>query len=592
MWALILQGLSKTRHDSGKRVVRAIVPTLLVVLLSLGFGASSQAQRWYGNFSFSAQKTRTAPSLAPNRGLYMAQATVNVEDVLFYKNRLRLAGNFDWRDDMYTSFHVYRPIFYGDLYGYGYALNTTYSPYKRMSARFGDSTGAATTNVFNRDWRATFSFNLPKYPTLNVVHNRYRQYDDQPVPVYNSRQRTWVVEAGWQKEAYSLRANYNLAKRENYEDRGKDDRVRSVVGTVSGLTPASKIGTLGATYNYYDTKRTVPGTFGDKSNTHSVTLMASSAFVRKFNVAGSYSGRFTESTDRFQNSIGSRAETMSGAVTYSPAGYLELQAAKAYQMDNREQVYDISEYITLSASLTRYLRRGVDTRLAMTRTIYQQSNRVIEFVDSVGALDSSRRINEYTIDSWYGSIRCSPVPYVKTNAAYSISRDSDPISADRTYQSTGTADARLSITRRIEARLAYTSSYKGERLRLGHAFSESWNVSGTWIPQGNMNLAVAYNRAIVNTITKNISDNLAVYLSYAFRRAFSFYLSYGRQQQSQTAGTFASSAQPQNWNAHLTIYTGKRSTLTMGYIKSLSNIELGSVRRISEMYQAVFNFRI
>lgn len=583
--------LSRPRSYVRRERARGAV-CLVVVVIGLVLAPPAQAQRWYGNFSFSAQKSRTSPAPVPSSGMYLAQGIVNVEDVLFYKNRVRLAGNFDWRDDMYTTFHEYRPIFYGDLYGYGYALNTTYSPYKRMSARFGDSTGAATTNVFNRDWRAIFSFNLPKYPTLNVVYNRYRQFDDQPVSVFNSRQRTWVIEAGWQKAEYSLRANYNQAKREDYTDRGKGDRVRSAVGTISGLTPASKIGTLSATYNYYDTKRTVPGTSGDKSNTHSVALMASSAFVRKINVAGSYSGRFTESTDRFQSTIGSRAETMSSAVTYSPTGYLELQATKAYQMDNLEKAYDISEYIALSVSLTRYIRRGVDTRLAVTRTMYQQSNRTIEYVDSVGALDSSRRVNDYTVDSWYGSITCTPVPYVKTNAAYSISRDSDPLSADRTYQSTGTAAARLSITKRIEARIAFTSVYQGERLRLGHAFSESWNISGTWIPQGNLNLAAAYNRATVNTTTRNTSDNLAVYCSYAFRRAFSFYISYGQQQQSQTAGTFASSARPENWSANLTVYTGKRSMLTLGYIKSLSSAGVGSVRRISETYHAVFNFRI
>lgn len=592
MWVLNLQGRAVPGPNSRGNATRKVLPALIVLLVLFGFGAPTKAQRWYGNFSLSAQRTRTAPSASPNTGMYLAQATVNVEDVVFYKNRFRLAGNFDWRDDMYTAFHEYRPIFYGDLYGYGYALNTTFSPYKRMSARLGDSTGAATTNVFNREWRATFSFNLPKYPTLNISHTRYRQFDNEPTPVYNSQRRSWVVETGFQREQYSLRTNYNRTKRENFVDRSQDDRVRSVVGTISGLTPASRIGTLGATYNYYDTKRAVLGTAGDKSNTHSVTLMGSSALVRKINIAASYSGRFTESTDRFQNGINFRSETMSGAVTYSPAGYLEFQAAKAYQMDNRQQVYDISEYITLSASLTRYIRRGIDTRLAMTRTIYQQSNRTIEFLDTVGTVDSSRRIDAYTIDSWYGSVNCSPVPYVKTNAAYSISRDSDPISADRTFQSTGTADARLSVTRRIEARLAYTSSYQGERLRLGHAFSESWNVSGTWIPKGTLNLSVAYNVATVNTASKNTNENLSAYMSYSFRRAFSFYLSYGHQQQTQTVGAVESNVRPQNWNAQLTIYTGKQSTLSLGYIKSLSNFDLGSTRRISELYQAVFNFRI
>jgi hypothetical protein len=571
---------------------------LVLALLGCGLGESAHAQRWYGNFSFSAQKSRTAPAATPRTGLYVAQAAVNVEDVLFYKNRIRLAGNFDWRDDMYTTFREYRPIFYGDLYGYGYALNTTFSPYKRMSSRLADTTGVQTIDVYYRDWRGTLSVNFPKYPTVNIVHNRYRQYDHEAVSTYNSLQRSWVVESGFQRNAYSLRANYNRIRRDNYLANQPDDVVRSVNGTVSALTPASQLGNIGATYNYYDTKRSVPGSEGDKSHTHSVALMASTGYVKHLSASASYSGRFSGATNRFAVDVDSRAETMSGSLAYSPTGYAEVQAVKAYQLEGTGSRYDISEYLALSATLSRYVRRGVDTRAAMTRTIYQQSNRVIEFRDTLGTLDSSRVIDHFSIDTWYGSVNFSPVPYVKTNAMYSVSRDSKPTSADRTYQSTGTADARFSVTEKIEARVAYTSSYLGERLRLGHAYSESWNLGATWLPRNNLNISVTYIHSAYNTAVRNTNGNFNVYASYAFRKAFSCYVSYGQQEQTQgttsgsTGGYSLVTSRPETWNAQLLIYTGKRSTVTFGYLKSFGAVSLGGDRKITESFQGVINFRI
>lgn len=123
-------------------------------------------------------------------------------------------------------------------------------------------------------------------------------------------------------------------------------------------------------------------------------------------------------------------------------------------------------------------------------------------------------------------------------------------------------------------------------------------MGGTWLPGNNINLAVTYTHASYNTTVKNTNGNVNVYLSYAYRKAYSFYVSYGQQQQTQrtvtgsSAGAAPVSSRPENWNTQLTIYTGKRSTLTLGYLKTLGSTVVGGDKRTSETYQAVFNFRI
>ncbi len=559
---------------------------------------SASAQRWYGNVSFSAQQSQTSPAQIPKSGLYVPEALINVEDVIFYKNRLRLAGNFDWRDDMYTAYREYRPIFYGYLSGYGYELNSSLSPFSRLTARTGDSTGSPTFKVYNRESRTTLAVSVPKYPTLNLVFNRFRQYDREPIQTYNSRQRTWVVESNFQRDLYSLRGNYNRRKRDNYVTGQNNDVVRSVNGAFSALTPSSELGNASATYNYYDTKRTLAGAGGDASKTHSLALMASSPFVKKVSATASYSGRYTQSTTRFSTVTNPRSETISGSLAYTPTGYAELQTVKAYQLESTGSQYDISEYVTLSAIFSRYLRRGVDTRLAVTRTMYKQSNRVIEYRDTLGNVDSTSAIDHFAIDTWYGSVNFSPEPYFRTNASYSVSRDNKPISFDRKYQATGAADARFLVTERIEARLGYTSVYLGERLRLGHAFSENWNLGANWMPRNNLNMSLTYNYSKINTSVTNTIGNISAYISYSFRRAFSCYLSYGLQEQTQNTtatlprGSSTVTTRPESWNSQLLIHTGKRSTITLGYIKSSGKTDINGDAITTQTYQGTLNLQL
>jgi hypothetical protein len=256
------------------------------------------------------------------------------------------------------------------------------------------------------------------------------------------------------------------------------------------------------------------------------------------------------------------------------------------------------EYVTLTGNVSRYLRRGVDTRVSMTRTLYQQSDRVIEYRDSLGALDSSRSISHFHIDTWYGSVNVSPVPYVKTAANVSLSRDSHPTTADRRYQMTGTLDARLAMTSKLEGRFGYTSNYLGERLRLGHAFSDNVNLGLSWLPRNNLNLSLTYIYTTYNTTVTNSNGNFNAYVSYFYRKAFSCYLSYGEREQKQGVASplpgqpSVATSRPQNVTAQLLVYLSPRSTLTLAYTKNRGDASTVGGGRLTESFQGIVNLQI
>ena len=70
------------------------VVVLAVTTVAL-MSESANAQRWYGNAQVSVSDTRNDAGELPKSGRLNANTFLNVEDVLFYKNRIRLAGKFD-----------------------------------------------------------------------------------------------------------------------------------------------------------------------------------------------------------------------------------------------------------------------------------------------------------------------------------------------------------------------------------------------------------------------------------------------------------------------------------------------------------------
>jgi hypothetical protein len=548
-----------------------------------------RAERWYGNLVLTTQRTNTTPVGVTDGDMYTAHANVNVEDVLFYKNRFRLAGNLDWRRE--TGEHtVYRPIYYADVFGYGYAINSSYSPYKR---RMPGATGSLV-DVHTRDWRSSLAVTVPKYPTLSIVFNRIRSWDKEMSTASNYLQRTAILEGYYSRALYSVRGNYYRARNDDLRIGKKADIIHTASGTVSCTTPSSRFGNANVSFNYYDTRRSIADTSISRGHTSSVAAMASSSYFKRINAAVSYSGRFTQSPDRSGSAPRAQSEAMSAAVGYAPTSYIELQATKGYQIDGSRRQYAIMEYVSVAASASRYLRQGVETRLSVTRTAYQQSNRVVEYRNSLGQLDSTRRLSRFVIDTWYGSLGFSPAPYVKTTAGFSISRDSYPIPVDRRYQMTGTVDAQLAFRRNLEGRFSYSNNYMGSTLRIGHAFSDTYNIGLGWLPRGNVNVNVSYTYSSYNTLVRNTSSSLNLYAGYTYRRVYSLSVSYSRRDQSDGTGSpspQASLGQPVTLNTQLLIYLSPRSTLTLGHVRDQSEFsDIG--RRIIQTWQGRLNIQL
>ena len=559
--------------------------------------APSHAQRWFGNLSLSAQRSHVAISGGETTGLYTANGYLNVEDILFYKTRIRLATSLDWRREAFSSRRQYRPTYYLYLIGSGYELNSSYSPYHRLTTRVSDTSIGAAFRLYLRDWRTSMMVNVPKYPLVSLVVNQNRQYDEETTRSYDSRQRTIVAESNFQRTLYSLRANVNHTRRDNYISGLTNDITRSVNGAVSFFTPPSSVGNLSTSYNYYHSRRTVGENEGEASATHSLAMIATSSLINTVHASLSYSGRTTESDSRIADILADRSQTSSGLLAYTPFTFAEFQLGKTYRIEHVAGLNDITEYLTLAGIFSRQLRQGVDSRLALTRTTFQQSNRVIEHRNQFGDVDSSQNIDHYFIDSWYGSLNFSAFPYIKTNASYSISRDSKPTTQSRKYQTTGTIDSRFVFSEQLEGRLGYTSSYQGSKLRFGQAFSAIWNLGASWIPQRSLTTSLTYTYATYQTTIRQRSGNLNAYLSYAFRRAYSWFISYGIQEQTQQIQpglgdpATVTTVRPELWNAQLLIYTGSRSTLTFSYVRTSGNRLQGRIADI-ETVQGTFNLQI
>ncbi|MCX6836065.1 MAG: hypothetical protein NTW07_13240 [candidate division Zixibacteria bacterium] len=555
--------------------------------------SSASGQRWYGNGQLSVSDTRTEASGLTRSGRLFANTLVNVEDILFYKNRIRLGARFDWRDELHSTYHSYRPTYYFDLNGYGYSVSTSYSPYKREAALLGDPSGTSTTDVFYRDSRSSLTLAYPRYPSLNLAYNRLRFFDRTPVHHYNLIQHNFVSETGYSRDRYSLSSNYTRIKRDDRLNLLASDVIQAWSGTLSTTTPSWRFGNASASYNIYDTKRDALITVDSRSRTHSVSAMASASPWRLMGASISYSGRFTKSTQLVE-SLNSRSESLSGGLTFSPTSYFEASLLKSYQIEGWGD-NGILEFVSLAGTLSRYLRQGVDTRLSASRTIYQQSNRVIEMRDSLGNVVSEERLGHYTVDTYYGSAGFTPVPYLDLTLNASLTRDIKSPQPDRRYQLNSSTEGRLYLMDNLEGRIGYSNASLGSRLRLGRAFTETVNTGLTWLPRRNLNLSASYIFTRLDSGTRNRSKNLGLYLNYSFRRAFTFYVSYNEQRQERgRAQTVVeeSIVRPRATNVQLLIYTGRRSTLTLGYLAGKSGSGEKATETSSRTWNGTLNFQI
>ncbi|MDH4157310.1 MAG: hypothetical protein OEW00_08555 [candidate division Zixibacteria bacterium] len=566
---------------------------LMAALIAGVAAVTVRADRLYGNAMLSYQHIEQPNGTTGKDDLTRETLLVNFEDVLFTKNQIRLAANLSRRELSFSDYHEFRPIYYFDLKSAGYAFQTSYSSYKRRSLVIGSD---RTIDVYHRDWRSTAQFNYEKLPSLNIVYNRQRSFDKESVKRFNSRSRNLVLESNYVYKTVSLRTSFNDLKQRSDLPGGLDNHTRSYTGTVAISLPLRTFGFLSTTYNYYQTRQYSDESFGRKSLTHSATTLATLTPVRNLTLNLNYSGRFNTARAGLQEQDNAN-QNFSTQIAYQPLSYLNLRAIKAYQIGDETGAYQIVEYVTTSATLTRYLRNGVDTRITYSRTMFQQSNRLLPVRGDEGQVLENRRLDDYSLDTYYGSLGFTAYNYIKTYLDMSVSRDSDPADPIRRYQMTRSIDVRLEISRKMEGRVSFTSLYQGEKLRLDRSFSKNYNLGFTFYPERNLNMNLTYIYTSFLGGNRLRTGSFTGYVSYSFRRAFSVYFTLNQQTQRQATPLLDTdeftevTTRPQTINGQLLIYLSPKSTVSFGYLYSRTE-NRGGGRQTSRSLQSVLNIQI
>ncbi|NOY88547.1 MAG: hypothetical protein GXO93_04030 [FCB group bacterium] len=564
--------------------------TLVIIFLLVGM---AYADRLYGNFNFSYQHIKQTNQEVYQDDLTQENLFINYEDVLFTKNNIRLALSFNRREFSNSNYHEFLPIYYFDLNSYGYSFSTSYSPYKRLSAVGGFS---KTFDVFYRDWRNTFVLNYEKWPTFSLVYNRNKSFDKEPVRRYDSQSRNLVLQSNYSYKSLSWGVNYNDLNQINNIVGALNSKIRSYNGTIGFNRVFPKVGFTNLTYNYYNTRRYIEDNLNSKSYTHTINIILSSFDVYHLSSNFSYSGSFFQS-HQSDKSFNNDNQNFSAQINYAPFGYLNLQAVKGYQINSQSGTNQVVEYLAYVANFTRYLRRGVDTRLTFNRTVFQQSNRIVFEKDSLGNVVQANKSGGYLLDTYYASLGFSPFVYIKSYYDISIARNSDPIDPLRRYQLTQSVNTKVKLTQKIEGRFVASSLYEGDRLRLGKSYSETYNLGVNYIPENNININVSYIYSQYNSALKSRNSSFTGYFSYSFRHAFSVYYSFNQQVQKRdnisdvTNQNIEEVIKPRTTNGQLLIYLSRKTTVTFNYLQNKYN-NLNNQQILYKSLQMVINYQL
>ena len=571
--------------------MKGFIVTLVLAILI--FPAEKvYGSRVYGNAAFYYLHVSESNDLERRDDLTRETIYINYEDDLFVKNWIRLAANLDRQEFSYSTYHQFRPIYYFDLKSYGYALNISYSPYKRLSTT---PSGLEQFYVYYKDWRGALHINYPEWPSLSLIYNQTSSFDREIPKRYDGRSRNFVAESIYQYRALSLRGNYNNLSQRSYMPGGKETVTRTYAGSAGVNKAVNRLGYLSSTYNYYQTDRLVDDIRSQRTRTHSLTAFMSSSEWMKFNSNAAYSGRFIEVLQQLAE-LDSKNQNFSAQAGYSPTGYLNFQLTKSYQISDESGYDQIVEYISYGAGLNRYFRNGVDTRINVSRTVFQQSTRQAAVVDSSGEITGTLNKGRYNLDNGYFSVSFKPYNYIKTYVDFSVSRNSDPLEADSRYQSNGSIDTRLNVSRKMEGRIGFTSLFQGERFSLGRSYSQNFNLGVSYYPQPNLNMNVTYIYSEYNVGMKSSNGVWNGYISYSFRRAFSAHFAVNSQRQKrqeigQAAVTEEWTANPRTINAELVTYLSRQVTLTMGYLYSETEYRIEG-KKINKSLQANLNIKL
>lgn len=503
---------------------------------------------------------------------------LNYEDVLFYKNRIRFGANLFRRELAFSDRREFRPIYSFDLRSFGYSFSTSYSPFKQLALLPSGVLSTKVINIYNRDWRTTASINYPKLPTLGFVYNHTKAYDRELVRRYDSYSKTTVIETGYSVGPFTARAFYNRLRQETKVGIPSNNTNQSYTGSAGFGSLLPRVGYLSTNYTYFNTRFERAGSGPasvSKSFNHSMNALFSSERYHNLGVSASYSGRFFENELQL-STIESRSQTMSAQVIYTPLSYLSLEATKSYQLNDQQNAFDITEYVAFSGTVTRALRRGVDTRFTAARTMYQQSTQRLQAGDD----------GKYNLDSYYGSLGFEPVGYIRTLTDISILHNSEPFVEDQRYQVSYSMNSRFALTRRIEGRFSANGLYQGAKLQLGRTYSQNYNLGVTWTPQSNLTLNLGYVYTALNAVEKVSTGSFTGFASYSFRRAFTLSFNATRQEQETTitgtTGQFEKiELAPYTLNGQMQVFLSRRTTLGVGYLytKATNRSKLEIVNR-------------
>ncbi|UCE23405.1 MAG: hypothetical protein JSU74_08860 [Candidatus Zixiibacteriota bacterium] len=570
-------------------IERSVCLVLAAVCL---FAGEAVAGRLFGNATLSYERISQDGDDGVTDDVTRETAILNYEDVLFYKNHIRLTANLQRREESFSDYHEFIPIYYLDLKSYGYAVNVRYSPYKRRGITVG---GVDVIDVYYRDWRVTTQLNYTGYPTFNMVYSRLSNFDREAVRRFDGYNRNWVLESSHRVDPVSLRANYSNLKQVNNLAGGSETLTESYSGTFGFNEAVSGLGFLSVTYNYYDTRRETGAAFSQNSNTHSLNSIAIIDAIEKLSANVSYSGMFTSAEQQAQTSENTN-QNISALLEFTPTGYLSFQTSKGYQESERQQDRSVTEYLNVGVTVTRYFRNGVDTRLTYNRTFFQRSPRVAPVTDTAGVIIGTVDAGKYNLDTYQASLNFSPRPYIKTYLDLGLTRDSDPLDEQRRYQLTRSVDMRFDFSRKLEGRFRLTTQYLGEKLRLDRSFSDNYNLGLTFIPRGNINLNATYIYTDFKTAARSSLSSVSGYFSYSFRRAFTFYISVNDQIQKREVATgddefTETETRPRSVNGQLLMYLSRKVTLSLGYLRSRTQNAAGE-KIINESVQGVLSIQI
>ena len=579
---------------------KVVIPMSMLVAVGGFLGPKATAGRLYGNANLSYQhfEERSTDTTAISLTNDIDQQTVilNYEDVLFTKNQMRLGLNLNRQKYSGYAGHEYRPIYYLDLQSFGYSISSSYSPYKTLVHDVG------ITNLYYqsfRDWRFTLSTNYPKYPTLGATYSSSHTWYQSGQGQRDQRSRTTVLQSSYALKGLAYQASYSALRSRDILGGSANSLLRTVSSTVGYTRSQPKLGSLTTSYNLYLTRQYAADLLSDKSRIHSINAIYGAPMIAHFTGSASYAGRFTRTDQQFR-SINGRSENFSGQLSYTPTSYLSVNAVKGYQIGNDGGRNDITEYLALTGDLSRFIRKGVDTRVSLTRTIFQQSDIAVATAEGSAVMRG-----RYSLNVLYGSVALGPYNYMKTYLEGSITHNDNPFDPFQRYQMTGSADTRMTLSQALEARVSVSTQYQGPTFRLGHSFSETYNVGATYVPQSNINVNVTYIYTTLNTVVQTVSDSLGRntngsftgYIGYSFRRAFSLYVSVNRQSQAAiqtsvfTGGTSTVTRIPHAINGQLQMYLSPTITLSLVYLytrRPTTNVNFTTDKSI----QTVLNIQI